>query len=306
MKRLILIISAILVGSLFLVFNSGFKDAEVNNKISIKYNYLKEFKDYWLAGKAEISSYELSKARYGEIHKGDAILLYVVEPFLPTEQVKSDGIKATEKSESVMKLIKKDNFFTGIYPYSIMTSTFYPLNKNRDGLLKVSMSSQDWCGQIFSQINNREDHLDVQRYSYFQKEGDVKEKMEMGLLEEELFTQVRIDPNKLPLGKFELYPSSEYTRLLHKEFKKYNAEASIDNINEVITKYKLDYSDLNRKLEINFETKFPHKIIGWQETYTGLRGKILTTSAKLKNNLNIAYWKHNSIADSTYRKLLGL
>lgn len=268
--------------------------------------YLKEFKKYWLAGKAEISSYELYKVRYGEIHKGEAILLYVVEPFLPTEQVKSDGIKATEKSESVMKLIKKENFFTGIYPYSIMTSTFYPLNKNRDGLLKVSMSSQDWYGQIYSQINNREDHLDVQRYTYFQKEGDVKEKMEMGLLEEELFTQVRIDPNKLPLGKFELYPSSEFIRLLHKEFKKYNAEASIDNIDEVITKYKLDYSDLNRKLEINFETKFPHKIIGWQETYTGLRGKILTTSAKLKNNLNIAYWKHNSIVDSTYRKLLGL
>lgn len=129
-------------------------------------------------------------------------------------------------------------------------------------------------------------------YSYFQKEGDVKEKMEMELLEEELFTQARIDPNKLPLGKFELYPSSEFIRLLH--------------IDEVITKYKLDYFDLNRKLEINFETKFPHKIIGWQETYTGLKGKILTTSSKLKNNLNIEYWKHNSIADSTYRKLLGL
>jgi len=207
-----------------------------------------------------------------------------------------------------MKLIKTENFYTGIYPYSIMTSSFYPLNNNREGVLKISMSSQDWCGQVYSQINNREDKLEVQRFSYFQKEGDVKEKLSKGLLEEELFTQIRIDPAKLPIGNINLYPSAEYIRLMHKEFKKYNAEASL-NIETNIkgnSKYTLEYSDLARKLVIYYESNFPHKIIEWEETYIGLKGNSLTTKAKLKENLQIAYWKHNSVGDSTYRKLLGI
>jgi len=49
-----------------------------------------EFKKYWYAGNAEISSYELEQARYGEIRKGKAVLVYVTEDFLPKEQVKAD------------------------------------------------------------------------------------------------------------------------------------------------------------------------------------------------------------------------
>ena len=189
-----------------------------------------------------------------------------------------------------------------------MTSSFHPLNKNRDGLLKVSMSSQDWCGQVYSQINNRGTHLDLQRFSYFQKEGDIEKKIEVGLLEEELFTQIRIDPFELPTGNFSIYPSSEYIRLMHKEYRQYNAEGKLDSVyNEKNrSKYVLNYIDLDRKLEIEFENTFPHKILSWHETYKGLDAKELTTSARLKEDIQIAYWEHNSKADSTYRNLLGL
>ena len=71
-----------------------------------------------------------------------------------------------------------------------MTSSFHPLNVNRDGLLKVSMSSQDWCGQVYSQINNRATNLEFKRFSYFQKEGDVQKSLEKGVMEEEIFTQI--------------------------------------------------------------------------------------------------------------------
>jgi hypothetical protein len=306
MKYIVLIVFAI--ASFYACNRPVEENNETKHEVPVTYNFSKEFKDYWLSSKAEISSYKLSKARYGEIHDGNAVFVFVVEPFLPNQQVKSDGIKTNEKSERVMKLIKTENFYTGIYPYSIMTSSFYPLNNNREGVLKISMSSQDWCGQVYSQINNREDKLEVQRFSYFQKEGDVKEKLSKGLLEEELFTQIRIDPAKLPIGNINLYPSSEYIRLMHKEFKKYNAEASL-NIETNIkgnSKYTLEYSDLARKLVIYYESNFPHKIIEWEETYIGLKGNSLTTKAKLKENLQIAYWKHNSVGDSTYRKLLGI
>jgi hypothetical protein len=299
-----LIISTIVISCT--VGNNNKDQFDKNQKIT--YNFTKEFNQYWNIGKADIASYVLSKGRYGEIHEGEAALVFVVEPFLPEEQVKSDGIEANEKPEKVMKLIKTKNFFTGIYPYSIMTSAFHPLNLNRKGLLKVSMSSQDWCGQVYKQLNNRETHLDLQRYSYFQKEGDSKKELEKGLLEEEIFTQIRIDPYNLPTGKLDLYPSSEYIRLSHKDFKKYSAEARLDSSfnEEGTSKYILNYLDFDRKLEIEFESAFPYKIVNWKETFTGLGGKQLTTTARLKENLHIAYWEHNSIADSTYRYLLGL
>jgi hypothetical protein len=36
-----------------------------------------QFQKYWFSGKGEISRFSLEQARYGEIHKGDAILVYL-------------------------------------------------------------------------------------------------------------------------------------------------------------------------------------------------------------------------------------
>ena len=49
-----------------------------------------EFKNYWYSGEAEITSYELEQARYGEIRQGKAVLVFVTENFLPNIQVKAD------------------------------------------------------------------------------------------------------------------------------------------------------------------------------------------------------------------------
>ncbi|MEX2379219.1 MAG: hypothetical protein WD530_00630 [Vicingaceae bacterium] len=35
------------------------------------------FNNYWFSGNAELSSYELKEARYGEIRKGEAVLVFV-------------------------------------------------------------------------------------------------------------------------------------------------------------------------------------------------------------------------------------
>ena len=47
-----------------------------------------EFKDYWYSGEAELTRYELEQARYGEIHRGDAVLIFVTEDFRTDKQVK--------------------------------------------------------------------------------------------------------------------------------------------------------------------------------------------------------------------------
>lgn len=306
MKKYIFEAIVITIVIAFVLVLVGAKDNKEYEILPVNYNFSGEFKSYWLNGLAEINSYDLLKARYGEIHKGDAVLLYVVEPFLPQEQVKSDGIKTGEKSERVMKLINSQKFFTGIYPYSIMTSSFYPLNTNRKGLLKLSLSSQDWCGQVFSQINNRDDHFELNKFSYFQKEGDENIKLGKSFLEEEIFTQIRLNPENLPIGEFELYPSSQYLRLTHNELKKYSASAKvIKNADGKNSIYELIYEGIDRELVINFENSPPYKITGWKETYSDFSGKRLSSTASLRKSINLDYWKHNNVSDSTYRIVLG-
>ncbi len=38
-----------------------------------------DFNDYWYDGKAEITSYKLEQARYGELHEGYVVLVFVTE-----------------------------------------------------------------------------------------------------------------------------------------------------------------------------------------------------------------------------------
>ena len=59
-------------------------------KLPPAYKPNQQFKDYWYAGKAEITSYKLEQSRYGELRDGKAVLVYVTEPFLPKAQVKAD------------------------------------------------------------------------------------------------------------------------------------------------------------------------------------------------------------------------
>ena len=91
-----------------------------------------EFKKYWYAGNAEITSYKLEQARYGELREGTSVLIYVTEPFLPEVQVKADRSNST--NIPVLKLNATKKYLTGIYPYSIMSSTFYPVDDNRHAI----------------------------------------------------------------------------------------------------------------------------------------------------------------------------
>jgi len=64
-----------------------------------------DFSKYWYQGKAEITSYELEQARYGEIHKGSAVLVFVTEDFSKNKQVKLDNPSANPKDAiPVLKL----------------------------------------------------------------------------------------------------------------------------------------------------------------------------------------------------------
>ncbi|MER3373811.1 MAG: septum formation inhibitor Maf [Allomuricauda sp.] len=263
-----------------------------------------DFKTYWYAGDAEITSYKLNQARYGEIHNGHAVLIYVTEPFLPKEQVKAD--QDNPENVSVLKLNATKKFLTGIYPYSIMGSTFYPVHDNQHAI-KTSLSVQEWCGHVYAQINNR-NQFEITSHSYFEGEADQNFSLDKEILENEIWTKIRIHPEDLPTGDLRVIPSLEYLRLAHKALKAYEATASLSSENGITT-YTLTYPSLERTLSINFTSNFPYTIESWSEESKsgfGANAKTLTTTASKIKSIKTAYWGQHDNDDLMLRDSLGL
>ncbi|MEP5612635.1 MAG: hypothetical protein ABJP45_10315 [Cyclobacteriaceae bacterium] len=272
------------------------------------------FNDYWYAGEAELTSFELQQARYGEIHSGEAVLVFVTEPFSGKKQVKLDNWRdESADNVSVMKLNFNKKFLTGIYPYSMMSSTFTPISTDKHpDILKVTTSSQEWCGHTFMQFNLQDKNYRLQGFSYFESEGDFDIKIPKTILEDEIWTRIRFNPNNLPIGGINVLPGSFYLRLRHQEVKPQKADAQLQEMTasefsgEKHMRYLLEYE--NRSLAIYFNTDFPFEILGWEETYLSGFGEPqqLTTKAKRISSIKSAYWGKNSNADREIRKELGL
>ncbi|WP_313115245.1 septum formation inhibitor Maf [Aequorivita sediminis] len=266
-------------------------------------NVSQEFKDYWYSGKAEITSYDLSQERYGEIRKGKAVNIFVSENFLPEEQVKADN--DSKENISILKLNQTKNFNTGIYPYSVMTSTFSPI-ATQENAIKISNSVQEWCGQVYMQLNNRNDY-EIKSHSYFADEGDKSYNLPKTWLENELWNLIRINPEELPTGNIALIPSFEYLRFYHHEVKFYNATASLKQ-GDSISIYTLNYPELQRELTLFFQSNFPYEIEKWEEVNaqkTNDTSHLKTTATKSKR-LQSAYWKENKNEFLHLRDSLGL
>ncbi|SHI30762.1 hypothetical protein SAMN04488096_10135 [Mesonia phycicola] len=262
-----------------------------------------KFNDYWYTGKAELNSYELKQARYNEIRDGEVVLIFVTEPFSLSKQVKLDRPdKAGKDKVTVMKLNQVRKFNTGIYDYSIVTSTFTPVDtQNHPLTLKSTTSIQEWCGQTFTQLNLDQKKYNFQQFTYFESTGDEKKQFDAALLEEDLMTRIRINNGQLPLGEIDLIPSTLYSRSSHKNLQPEKAKISKTENKKSIT-YKIEYSTLNRTITIESEKNFPFKILGWIED----NGSDLITTARLKSSINEPYWKQKSVKDEAKRKELML
>ena len=65
-------------------------------------------------------------------------------------------------------------FPTGIYDYAVMTSVFSAVEGGRNGsfeLRKLTLSAQEWCGQVYDEVQVRGGRLEGQLNSYFEREG---------------------------------------------------------------------------------------------------------------------------------------
>lgn len=272
-----------------------------------------QFNKYWYAGKAEITSYDLKQARYGEVHDGYAVMVFVTEPFSKSKQVKLDNPKINKSDvDQVLKLNYIKKFNTGIYRYSIMESIFTPVDiNNRPNTVKLSSSVQEWCGHVYTQLNLYGDKYNVESFSYFEKEGDEKFDIEKRFLEDEIWNRIRINPSSLPTGKFQLIPSVLISRLTHRPLKVESVTATLSEVFEKkdTMRYKVIFPNSNRELSIDFSANFPYEIESWEEKYKsgfGPGAKVLSTTATKKERILSDYWNKHDLDDVDLRRKLGI
>ncbi len=262
-----------------------------------------EIKSYWYNGQAEISSYRLKQARYGEMREGEAVCVFVSEPFSPKSMTKADRV--SNDNISVLKCNFTKRFNTGIYPYSLMTSTFFPF-ENGSNSLKTSHSMQEWCGHVYMELDNLV-KPELKVYSYFEGENQ-RTKLETKNLEDDLWSQIRINPNGIQQGEMKMLPSLAYLRFSHAAVKAYSCNINLKKQKDksILT---ANYKELGRTLKIEFESAFPHKILGWEESYYsgfGSNRKLLSSSGELIKTIRSDYWnKHDNIHEGL-RDTLGL
>jgi hypothetical protein len=265
-----------------------------------------DFRNYWYAGNAEVNSFNLVQSRYGEERSGKAMMIFVTEDFSINKQVKlDDPDKAGADKASVLKLNMTKNFVTGIYPYSMMLSAFTPVDKKQvPYTLKLSMSAQEWCGQVFSQVNLKHKNYVITGHSYFEKEGDESLNLKVAWLEDELWNRIRLDPQSLPVGEIEMIPGLFFSRLNHTGLNSEKAICTKEESNDLVM-YLVKYPSHQRSLNIEFEKAFPHRIKGWTETQEQ-NGKTYTTTATLDKQLITDYWTKNKNEFLYLRDSLGL
>lgn len=267
---------------------------------------------YWYQGEAEITRFELQQNRYRDVHPGEAVIIFVTEDFLTDKQVKNDHYQ-NSNSTNVLKMNMIRRFTTGLYDYSIMTSVFTPANtKDYPNTLKVTTSTQDWCGQTFMQLNYQENKYKTQIRSYFESESDQNFDAPAAILEDELYNLIRINPDALPTGSLEILPSLTIARLRHKTFEPIKAKVSKtdyqgdDFEGDGLKAYTVVFAGENRTLEIVYESEAPYKIVGWTDSYPGFDGKKRTTIAKRSHTIMSPYWQKNALEDMAARKELGV
>src|SRR5690554_334679 len=264
-----------------------------------------QFGGYWLQGTAEISSFELTQYRYGEAREGEAVLVFVTEDISKKKQVKLDDPEAAGRDAvKVLNLNKTKDFVTGIYPYHMMLSVFTPVY-NPQHAIKVTSSSQEWCGHTFTQINQGTNQYKGQAFSYFETEGDYSFTAK-GFPEDDLWNLIRINPNQIPTGTVTLIPSLMNQRLTHEKFEDQEAEISLADSGENYQELTVKYAHGKRILKIRYYNYFPYEITGWEEIQIFDDGTSQTTRAKRKAMIQTDYWTKNKLGDERFRRQLKL
>lgn len=273
---------------------------------------------HWGDGKAELTGYDLTFARYREERRGTAVAIFVTETFSNELRVKANpGVHAASDEVPVMKLNLVEDFPTGIYDYNLMTSSFLTLAPS-GGLpagspTKVSFSRQEWCGHVYSQLLFNPGVIRQTTHSYFDNEADWQGEVNYppdGIAEDALWFWARgmAAPLLEPGGseKVKLLLSLQNSRVIHEELAWRAATLSRSGDTETVTVPAGSFTVERWSAAVEngstrtfyVEADSPHRIIKWETTDGEL--------AEMLGSVREPYWKMNSNAYLSAVEGLGL
>jgi hypothetical protein len=251
-----------------------------------------------------MSNYRSTIVRYGEPRQAEMVLIYVTEPMNRRTWIKDDDATGSDRV-NVLKLNTSIKFLTGVYPYSIMSSVFSPVDdwgEERFTPVKIIFSGQEWCGIYTHLLWPGEDRFTSTRLSYFASEGETTEVVEADesiLYEDALPIQLRELDGPFARGENwegRVVPSTMHQRFVLEPARPLPARITRSD-DGAVTLFLLAYGEgLTRTFEI--EKDEPHRLLGW---YTS-EGD----SASLVQTIRMPYWELNKSGDEGRRRDLGL
>jgi len=292
------------VGLLFAVLSAAVVDAETP-----------DFYVHWGDGRAEISSYRVIQPRYGELREGYGVLIFVTEDINRSTFIKVESPTPKEDRIYVLKLNNVLKFTTGIYDYSVMTSVFSAVEGFAGGepfeLCKITLSSQEWCGHVFDEVQVREGNLKGHLSSYFEREGRHPYGLKVPedfASEDHLLIRIReLKGRIMATGEeveVELLPSLWSFRLRHRPHALIEATLRKGDVETVEVRGK-SYEAVRWSWAWDgfaktawVEKGYPHRILRWEDS-TGESGELIATVRE-------PYWQMNRSADEHMRERLGI
>ncbi len=277
------------------------------------------FWKFWGDGNAEVDSYKTTQSRYGELREGYSVLVFVTEEISRTSRIKveSDAIPKDDRIP-VLKLNRVLKFPTGIYDYSMLTSTFDAIGAEFGNhpwqAMKISNTTQEWCGSFFGMWRTNNDALYYTRYSYFQSEGDM-DNVRYNLpndeweYEDNLPILIReLDGAWMKTGDAKnvmLMPSFQHQRFTHDSIAFLPATIKKEDGGDIkigsktcpaTTHWTWLYTDGKTKVSEEYwtEADYPHRIVQWKSS-DGSSGELLVSERQ-------PYWSQHDNAHANMRK----
>ena len=276
------------------------------------------FGTWWHDGKAELNGYRYTVTRYGQARRGQAVAVYVTEPFSRSRNVKvDDASKNPRDTFDVLKLNLVRDFQTGIYDYNTMTSLFV---RSADfEPVKVSFVSTEWCGNVYEELKLDPGRVTQRLSSYFEGESGTRAERRPrgGFLEEELFVRLRgLNGDYLRAGEarvFPMLPSAFRRRLTHQPNRW--VETRIERLPAPRTvvvpagrfQAEVYVVSMTKGAEGTFfiESRYPHRILRWVWTH-GPSQRDADESGELTGSQRLEYWKLHGEGDERSLAKLGL
>ena len=238
----------------------------------------------WDDGRAEYDVYAATEVREGLPRPARVVHLIVKEPFDPKTRVKSDRPGAVD----VIKMNQVIDVPTGVYAYHQMQSTFW--DRASGAVVKVSLSSNDSCGNAFKEGWLEGGFLRLLFHTYWDGEADGERRVPLpagGIFADELPMKLRclrrFDPAEY---RVKILPSIIGSKVGSPAF----ADATIRVLAPAADgTIRIEVAGAAGVDRFAFEKSSPHVLRSWKRA----DGSAL----ELRKTMRLDYWNHGRPGD---------